>query len=134
MIRPKKKKSIFSITLRPTDILWTKYLRIKYKYTCQWCGRVYTPENCRNLGVSHYFNRTHENVRFDEENTPLLCNVPCHMKLGGEGNREYGEFMLNRLGQERYDALVLRAHIYKKRDDVSDKIIIKKLLEDLNGS
>jgi len=124
--------SIFKVTLRATDLLWTKYLRIKYKYTCQWCGRVYTPDNCRNFGTSHYFSRNHENVRFDEDNTFPMCNIPCHnLEAKGKGNPAYDEFVLKRLGKERYDALVLRAHLYKKRDDTADKIILRELLKEV---
>lgn len=122
-------KGIFSITLRETDRLWTRYKRIKENYTCQWCGREYIPENCRNLGVSHYHGRGHENVRFDEENTLCLCTIPCHQYLDTH-KTEYREFMRQRLGDVAYDLLDIWAHTYKKRDDVSDKIIIKALLEE----
>lgn len=122
--------SIYKVTLRPTDRLWTLYLRRMYNYTCQWCGRVYTQENCGNLGTSHYFGRGHENTRFDIENTFPMCNIPCHCYLDREGRAEYTEWLINRIGQEKFDLLTLRANIYKKRDDVSDKMVIKKMLEE----
>lgn len=128
-----RKKSIFSVTLRPTDTLWTKYMRRKYDFTCQWCGRVYPEENCGNLGVSHFHGRGHENTRFDEENTILVCTIPCHRFLDSH-RTEYKQFMLKRLGQEKYDLLELRCNIRKDRNDVGDKIIIKRMLEELNGS
>lgn len=122
--------SIFKVTLRATDRLWTRYIRREYNYTCQWCGRTYTTDNCGNLGVSHYHGRGHENVRFDEDNTFPFCNIPCHRYLDKEGRKEYEVFMLKRLGRAKFEILTLKAHIYKKRDDVADKIIIKALLEE----
>lgn len=129
-LKTKKKKGIYSISLRKTDRLWTQYKRIKEDYTCQWCGRGYSPDNCRNLGVMHYHGRGHENVRFDEENTLCGCSIPCHRYLDTH-KTEFEEFMRQRLGDERYDLLELRAHIYKARDDQSDAIIIKQLLKEV---
>ena len=124
-------KGIFTVKIRPTDTLWTRYKRIRENYTCQWCGRPYPPDNCRNLGVMHYHGRGHENVRFDEENTLLGCNIPCHRYLD-QHKGEFKEFMIERLGQERYDLLDLRAHIYKGRDDRADAMIIRQLLKEAN--
>ena len=124
--------SIFKIKLRTSDRLWTRYMRIKQKYTCQKCGRVYAPDNCRNLGVSHYHGRNHENVRFDEENTPVMCNIVCHQYLD-QHKGEYKEWMIERLGQERFDMLEFRAHLYKKRDDRGDIMIIRQMLKELEG-
>jgi len=124
--------SIFKVKLRTTDRLWTKYRRIRCEFTCQYCGRVYPEDNCRNLGVSHYHGRAHENVRFDEENTPCLCSIPCHTYFDTH-KTEYRDWMLKRLGQERFDMLQLKAHIHKDRDDKSDAIIIRQMIKELNG-
>jgi len=121
---------VFDIKLRKSDRLWTRYKRIRDNYTCQWCGRVYPLDNCRNLGVAHFHGRGHENVRFDEENTLCLCNIPCHRYLDTH-KTEFKEFMRQRLGQERYDLLELKAHIYKKRDDRADVMIIREMLKEL---
>ena len=121
--------SIFTVKLRRTDRLWTQYMRGKQDYTCQFCGRVYPVDNCRNLGVMHFHGRGHENVRFDEENTLCGCSIPCHRYLDTH-KTEFEAFMLKRLGQERFDLLLLKAHITKKRDDRADAIIIKTLLKE----
>jgi transcription elongation factor Elf1 len=122
--------SLFSIKLRTTDRLWTRYKRIKEKFTCQKCGRAYLSESCANLQVAHFHGRGHENVRFDEQNTLCLCGIPCHRYFDTH-KTEFEEFMLKRLGREAYDLLDLRAHIYKKRDDRADMIIIKELLKEV---
>ena len=119
--------SIFKVKLRASDLLWTKYLRIIYKYTCQVCGRVHLPDDCRNFGTMHYHGRGHENVRFDMDNTLPACNIPCHDYFTHH-QTEFEVFMLKKLGREKFDVLALKAHMYKKRDDKADKIIIKDML------
>ncbi len=122
--------SIYKVKLRKTDRLWTEYMRKKYDYTCQFCGKQYTPDNCRNLGVSHFYGRARESTRFDIDNCILLCSIPCHHYLDTHKN-EYREFMLKRLGKERYDLLEWTANMYKKRDDAAEEIRIKQLLKEL---
>ena len=104
-------------------------MRRKQKFTCQKCGRVYSEDSCRNLQVAHFNGRGHENVRFDEDNTLCLCGIPCHRYFDTH-KTEFKEWMVKRLGQERYDMLDLRAHIRKDRDDRADAIIIKELLKE----
>ena len=89
----------------------------------------------KNLGVSHYWGRSHENTRFNLDNVICLCNFPCHAgENGWEGEKKSGgyyDFMINKLGQEGFDLLELRAHTYKKRDDKMDKIILTEMLKEL---
>jgi len=121
------------IKLRKTDRLWTQYIRLRDNYTCQRCKRVYSPDNCQNLCVSHYYGRGHENTRFDDDNCIALCHLPCHqLKWGhGEDRDEYKEFMIKKLGQTGFDLLTVRAHTRKQRDDKLDEIIIKQLIKEL---
>ncbi|MCJ7634854.1 hypothetical protein MUP77_21005 [Candidatus Bathyarchaeota archaeon] len=121
--------SFFKIRLRKTDRLWTQHIRIRDNYTCQRCGQVYSPDNCGNLGVSHYWGRGHENVRFDDDNCVSLCTLPCHPLWAEEDRDEYKAFMIKRLGQTGYDLLEFRKEIRKKRDDAADLIILKHLLK-----
>jgi len=122
--------SLYKIKLRYTDGLWRKYLRVKQGFTCQKCGRAYSPDNAANLQVAHFHSRRHENTRFDAENTLLLCGIPCHQYFDTH-RTEFEEFMLNRLGQERYDLLELKAHITKKRDDRGDALVIRAMIKEL---
>ena len=119
------------IKLRKSDILYTELQRFRFNYTCQKCGREYTDKkSLQNLGVSHYYGRSRENTRFDDENCTLLCNFPCHRKWEGEERGDYTEYMIERLGQGGFMALTLKANTYKKRDDKSTE---KKLKEKLKG-
>ena len=122
--------SIFKVKIRKTDKLFTQLMRIKYDFTCQKCGRK---PKLSNLGVSHYHGRGRENTRYDEENCTLLCNIPCHREWGGEKRAEYTAFMVKNLGQKDYDLLMLRAHLYSKRDDKAVEMVLKAQLEELQG-
>ena len=121
------------VKLRPTDRLYTKYIRLRYNYTCQnpKCRRIYHRDDCHNLGVSHFYGRGRENTRFDDDNCLPFCTLPCHYYLQGEGRKEYDALMLERLGNAGCDLLMLRANTFKRRDDVIDKFIITKKLEGL---
>ncbi len=115
--------------LRKSDTLFRQYALRYYGYTCARCGRRYSEDNCRGLHVSHFWGRGRENVRFDIENVCLLC-YGCHRIWGhGDGRGEYEQFMKDRLGENGYNMLDVRAHLYKKRDDTLDLIIIKELLK-----
>ena len=90
-----------------------------------------------NLGVSHYWGRRHESTRFDLDNCTLLCNIPCHQEWehekGDDKNgepKEYKKYMLDRLGQEGFDLLELRAHTYQKKDD---ELIIMWLKQEIKN-
>lgn len=113
--------------LRPTDTLFSRYMRRKFNFTCQYCGHVYLPDNAGGLDNAHFHGRNHENTRFDVENCLPLCAFRCHGYLDTH-KTEFEAFMLERLGRRRYDLLALKAHTYKHRDDKADKIIIKDML------
>ena len=49
----------------------------------------------------------------------------------GDGRGDYIAFMRERLGDKGYDLLELRAHLYKKRDDKLDEIVIRELLKEV---
>lgn len=119
---------MFKVKLRKTDRLYTQHIRIRDQYICQRCGRVY-PDGGRGLHTSHYWGRGRENTRFDEDNCIALC-FGCHQLWGhGDGRGEYMSFMRKKLGEKGYDLLEFRAHLYKKRDDAADLIILKDLLK-----
>ncbi len=120
------------ITERKTDKLFRKYIRKRDNYTCQRCRKEYDPQHCRGLQVSHYWSRSRENTRFDPENCILLC-YGCHQfQWGhGDGRQEYTDFMKQKLGEDRFNWLDVRAHTTKKRDDAMDMVVIKELLKEL---
>ena len=128
----------WKIKPRPTDKLWTDYLRLRDKNICFWCGNKIF--NKRNSGVSHYWNRTKESTRYEDDNCDLMCNIPCHQKAehekkikgfdGAEYDGEYTKKKKNQLGKKRFNELMVLAHTTKKRDDKMDKIILEAKLND----
>jgi len=119
----------FKVKLRKTDRLFRKYILKRDNYTCQRCGHKYNPsDNLQGLHVSHYWGRGRENTRFDPENCLLLC-FNCHRIWGhGDGRQGYTDFMKQRLGEQGFLMLEIRAHQYQKRDDILMEIYITQLL------
>ena len=121
------------IKLRKSDKQFTQIQRFRFNYTCQKCGREYSEnEPLYNLGVSHYYGRSKEATRFDDDNVTLLCNLPCHRKWEGEERGDYTEYMIGRLGQKGFEELTKRASAYKKRNDAEMEEMLKakiKLME-----
>lgn len=68
-----------------------------------------------------------------------MHNIPCHVEAehekkikgfkGATENGKYTNLKLNQLGQEKFDLLLMRSETYKKRDDVSDSLIIRNLIK-----
>ena len=115
------------IRLRKADKLFTQIQRFRFDYTCQKCGRKYNEDKpLYNLGVSHYYGRSRENTRFDDDNVTLLCNLPCHRKWEGEERGDYTEYMIKRLGQKGFEELTKRANTYHKRDDKAMEANLKE--------
>ena len=124
------------LKLRKADRLYTQSTRFRFDYTCQKCGRKYNEYDkgsLRNLGVSHYYGRSRENTRFDDDNVTLLCNLPCHRKWEGEERGDYTEYMINRLGQKGFEELTKRANTYKKRNDAETEGILKERIKLVEG-
>jgi len=119
-----------------SDALWSKYVRTRDNWTCQSCGKKYSPDRAGGLHCSHYWSRGYYNVRFDEANTEALC-FGCHQKLGSNPH-DHKEHMVNKLGQEEYDKLLIRKNTSKhgiKKYYLSKEFRaeIKKKLEELDG-
>lgn len=89
-----------------TDALWSTYVRMRDKWTCQRCKKQYDPDHAGGLHCSHYFGRSNYAVRFDEDNTQALCHG-CHSYLT-KNPHDHREHMMERLGSDKYDQLVKR--------------------------
>jgi len=115
------------IKLRKTDTLFSQYIKRRDGFTCQRCGHIFPSDDARGLHNSHYWSRRHENTRMDADNCIALC-FGCHRIWAEEERDDYKAFMIRRLGQRGYDLLEYRHHLYKKRDDKADLIILKEML------
>ena len=94
----------------PSDREWSKYIRTRDMWTCQRCSKQYDPPTSA-LHCSHFWSRGNWSVRFDEDNTEALC-YGCHCYLGGNPV-EFHKYYLEKLGQERFDALEKRKNTPK---------------------
>ena len=94
----------------PSDREWSKYIRTRDNWTCQRCSKQYDPPTSA-LHCSHFWSRGNWSVRFDEDNTEALC-YGCHSYLGGNPV-EFHKYYLEKLGQERFDALEKRKNTPK---------------------
>jgi hypothetical protein len=113
------------VKLRPDDILYSKYIRKKARYICERCKRRYPDGN--GLQASHYWGRRRESTRFNDFNVSCLC-VGCHRILG-ENPHLHREFQIERIGQEEYDRLMIRANLPTKKDIKLNLLIIKEKMK-----
>lgn len=71
-------------------------------------------------------------MRYDMENADSLC-YGCHMLWGGDRRREYEDFKIKQLGQNRFNALVIRANTPTTRFDPKWEVLKLKALLKLEG-
>jgi hypothetical protein len=95
--------------IKIAQVTFNKYIRLRDKgKMCISCQKPAKKEN-----AGHYFNaNNHWNVRFDEDNCHLQCEH-CNTFLSGN-LLEYQGHLINKLGTEKYNALVERARKTRK--------------------
>lgn len=85
------------------------------------------------LHNSHYYRRGIEGTRFDPDNCDALC-FNCH-RVVEKDRKMYTAWKRERLGDERFDALVERSKVIVKRDREKSLRESMDLLEkELRGS
>ena len=111
--------------LRTTqDIIFSKIVRARDKYTCQRCSKVHLPTNAA-LHCSHYFSRGKWNTRYDLENCESLC-YGCHRYFDGHKN-EYKEWKIVRMGEENFYKLERRSNKRGNKKYLRSKEFTKEL-------
>jgi 5-methylcytosine-specific restriction endonuclease McrA len=120
----------YRIKIDPADKAFSLYIRLRDK-RCLRCGKFGEEdrEGRRVVGLdcSHYFGRWMEGTRFDEENCVAACRG-CHAQWEKDKD-EYRRFMINRLGEARFNLLEWRARGYCKKDRAMALIKAKELLK-----
>lgn len=123
------------------DRLFSEYIRKRDGNRCKYCG---ADGRLAQLDNSHFWGRAKESTRFDDENCDAFCR-PCHGRLEGEKGvdrykhngvdverpRLYRLWKIKQLGPERFAALEVRAHSYKKKDRKLSLLIVKALMREL---
>lgn len=105
-----------------TDKAISDCVRCAADWTCERCGRKFGGPS-QGLHASHYRGRSGRSTRWTPDNLDALC-YGCHMHLGGH-RFEYDEFKLDKIGEERLDALRLMANKPKKVPAHEEKRIRK---------
>lgn len=106
------------------DILFSKYIRGKVNGECECCQRVVGFER---LETSHFHGRRKQSVRFDPENVAALCRG-CHQNFT-ENPADHHSWFQKRLGEKRFNSLMIRANIAQKTDRKLIKIWLKTITE-----
>lgn len=122
-IKSTKKKQTITEQL---DLVFSKYIRLRDSglngYTvCISCGKTFFFDQ---MQCGHYFTRRHMSTRWDEDNCHsqcVFCNCHEHGNLEG-----YKPNLIEKIGQERYDALCERVKETKQWSDDEIKEMIKR--------
>lgn len=119
------------IKLDKADVVFSEYIRRRDGACCR-CGRQGDGKH-RIVGLqnSHFFGRKNENTRFDPENCDALC-AGCHQFWGSDNREDYRYFKLKQLGEDRFNALQVRANTFQKKDRYMSWLQAKALLKELN--
>jgi len=123
---------MLKIKIDKADTMFSKAIRLRDKFRCSRCGKFY-PEGV-GLQVSHFYGRRYESVRYDQSNVDTIC-AGCHIHWHGNP-AEYYEWKKEQLGDNKFEALKIRAHNYKKKDRKMAYLEAKKfyeLMEEENG-
>lgn len=99
------------IKTKTADEKFSLWIRTRDKH-CQYpgCGRG-EPLDC-----SHFFERGHSGTRFDPDNCIALCRTH-HTEWERRKKYDYEQFMIQRIGLERFDAMKRRAWTFKNRTE-----------------
>ena len=119
------------------DVVFSNYIRERDDWTCQRCSKGFeatSPSSRRGLHCSHFHGRGKWSTRFDTDNCTSLC-YGCHRYLGSHPI-EHTEFILKRLGKEKFNTLKERANTLKKKRDFINPFFLNELnlmLEEISG-
>jgi hypothetical protein len=122
------------IKIDKADTQFSYYIRLRDK-RCVRCGSQVRfniggyPNSHEN---SHYQSRGHEATRFDPENCDTLCYA-CHANWGSRDKEGYRNFKIKQLGQEGFDALILRSNQRFKKDRELQYFIWKNKVNEILG-
>lgn len=128
--------------LDPLDVLVSEFIRKRAIERVGGCERCLTPKHdvqkengdifpaWKQLQNSHYKGRAKKSTRWDEDNCAGLCGG-CHRYLTSQPD-EHSEWFKQRLGEEAYNNLMIRARTPAKYiDKIALKLYYKQKIADL---
>ena len=111
-----KLDKVFSMYIRLRD---SKLFEFKY-FKCISCGQIkpFAQADC-----GHYFSRTHLSTRFDANN----CNAECRHcnRFKADHLEGYRVNLINKIGQQKFDLLKVKASNTSKMTDFEYEQLIK---------
>lgn len=117
------------VKIRPSDKLFSLYIRTRDGWKCKRCHKQYAPPT-QALHCSHFQGRGKEATRFEPLNADALC-YGCHQYFTSHPAEHYA-WQVSIKGQDTVDKITLQSNTYKKRDDKMEKIIWATALKELN--
>jgi len=105
-------------------------IRAIANWSCERCGSYFPEGHRQGLHCSHYYGRSRSSTRYDLENTDSLC-YGCHQLFGSDDREAYRVFKIKKLGQKRFDLLMLRANKVKKWTIFEKDLMLKLYKEDI---
>ena len=127
------------ISISTEDRIFSEYIRKRAMRLIGGCERCLTPKfdkvkedgtifkAWKQLQCSHYITRGNRATKWDPDNCAGLCGA-CHLYFQGHP-REHTEFMIARLGEERFERLNMRSQGVKHVDMAAVRLYLKQLLK-----
>jgi hypothetical protein len=109
------------------DRLFSQYIREKAGQRCERCG---ADGRMVQLECSHFIGRRVEAVRFDEDNADCLCRT-CHAHFEDRKKTDYQSWKVQKLGELRFKALMIRSLAYQKKDRKMALIRVQAMMAEL---
>ena len=127
------------ISISTEDRIFSEYIRKRAMQLVGGCERCLTPKydivkddgtifkSWKQLQCCHFITRGNRATKWDPDNCSGLCGG-CHIYLDNH-HEEFVDFMVARLGEERFERLKLRAQGVKKMDMVAVRLYLKMLIK-----
>jgi hypothetical protein len=112
--------------VKALDKLFSEVIRLRSNGFCEHCGLWVGFDK---IDPSHYYVRGHKNLRFDEDNVFGLKHE-CHMYFDNHKS-EFTSWVVNRLGIQRFDRLVVQNNTIQKLDYETLKTQLQNRIKEL---
>ena|SRR3990167_1860466 len=120
------------IRLDKADMAFSRYIRLRDKECVRCHSRGHGVDDIAGLQNSHYFGRGREGTRFDPDNCDSLC-AGCHRQWGSDDREAYRAFKIKQLGEDGFNALMVRANTYCRKDRKMRYLEARELLKSLTS-
>jgi hypothetical protein len=114
------------------DKLFSEFIRKRAMKNAGGCERCHAGKSSyKSLQCSHFHGRRKRSVRYDIDNAIGICGA-CHMYLGANP-AEHVLFFLEKLGQEKFNNLHIRAQFHYKIDEQAIALDLRQRIKDLEA-